>query len=128
MRRMRKRVIGLVLALTLLVAEAAVVSATELPDMGIEQQTETLASDDSNPGEGFEYGVVQTPRTRSTVVEDGVRLRQGPSTSAPVLELMYCGETVLIDRTTSSKVPGWYYLKRINTGTWGWASSDYIMS
>ena len=128
MRRIRKRVVGLVLALTLLAAEAVLVSAADLPGVQARQQDEGTTSNDSNPGEGFEYGVVQTPKTRSLVVEDGVRLRQGPSTSAPVLELMYCGETVLIDRTTSSKVPGWYYLKRLSTGTWGWASSDYIMS
>ena len=128
MRKMEKRMIGLVLALTLLVAEAVFASAAELPDVQTGQQVETLSSDNSTLEEGFEYGVVQPPKTRSMVVEDGVRLRQGPSTSAPVLELMYYGEKVIIDRTTSDKVPGWYYLKRLNTGTWGWASSDYIMS
>lgn len=128
MRKMEKRIVGLVLALTLLVAEAVLVSAAEWPNVQTGQQVETLSSDDSTLEDGFEYGVVQPPKTRSVVVEDGVRLRQGPSTSAPVLELMYYGETVLIDRETSNKVPGWYYLKRLSTGTWGWASSSYILS
>ena len=32
-----------------------------------------------------------------TVIGDGVRLRSEPSTSAPVLELMYYGERVVVD-------------------------------
>lgn len=59
---------------------------------------------------------------------DGVRLRSGPSTSYSVLELMYNGEYVSIDFSTSYQQSNgtWYYVKRIKTGTWGWVKSDYI--
>lgn len=63
------------------------------------------------------------------VVGNGVRLRTSPSTSGTVIELLYYGERVSIDLTTStSKSDGsWYYVMRIKTGTWGWVSADYIM-
>ncbi len=59
---------------------------------------------------------------------DGVRLRSGPSQDYAVLELMYNGEYVSIDFSTSySQSNGtWYYVKRIKTGTWGWVKSEYI--
>lgn len=59
---------------------------------------------------------------------DGVRLRSGPSQDYSVLELMYYGEYVRIDFTTSySQSDGtWYYVKRIKTGTWGWVKAEYI--
>lgn len=127
MRKIVKRVIGLVLALTLLAAEAGLVGAAELPQVEV-QQDGTITVEDTGLGDGFVYGIVQPPKTRGTVIEEGVRLRSGPSTSYPVVELMYYGEKVIIDRTTSAQVSGWYYVKRLKTGTWGWASSSYIMS
>lgn len=59
---------------------------------------------------------------------DGVRLRSGPSQDYAVLELMYNGEYVSIDFTTSYKHSNgaWYYVKRIKTGRWGWVKADNI--
>lgn len=127
MRKITRRVIGLVLALTLLAAEAALVGAAELPQVEV-QQDGTITAEDTGLGDGFVYGIVQPSKTRSMVAEEGVRLRSGPSTSYPVLELMYTGERVIIDRKTSAQVSGWYYLKRLKTGTWGWANASYILS
>lgn len=127
MRKITRRVIGLVLALTLLAAEATLVGATELPQTQA-QQDEIITADNVELEDDYVYGIVQPSKTRSMVAEEGVRLRSGPSTSYPVLELMYSGEQVLIDRKTSSQVSGWYYLKRVKTGTWGWANASYILS
>lgn len=63
----------------------------------------------------------------ASVKEDGVRLRKSPSKSATVLELMYRAEPVLINYTKSSGRPSWFYVKRIKTGTWGWAYRQYIL-
>lgn len=63
----------------------------------------------------------------ASVTEDGVRLRKNPSKSATILELMYRGEPVLINYTKSSGKGSWFYVKRIKTGTWGWASRQYIL-
>lgn len=127
MRKITRRVIGLVLALTLLAAQATLVGAAELPQTH-SQQDEIITADNKELGDDFVYGIVQPSKTRSMVAEEGVRLRSGPSTSYPVLELMYSGEQVIIDRKTSSQVSGWYYLKRLKTGTWGWANASYILS
>lgn len=73
--------------------------------------------------------------TRATVVipngevtGDGVRLRKTPSTSGTVLELMYSGETVFVDKSKATTSGGtkWYYVTRILDGTEGWVSSQYI--
>lgn len=63
----------------------------------------------------------------ASVMGDGVRLRKSPSKTATILELMYKGEPVLINYTKSSKSKGWYYVKRIKTGTWGWVDKNYIL-
>ena len=60
----------------------------------------------------------------ATVEGDGVRLRAKPSTNSTILELMYNGELVYINYKKVKS--GWYYVKRAKTGTWGWASSNYI--
>lgn len=59
----------------------------------------------------------------------GVRLRKNPSSSATVLELMYDGENVYVNIGKSVVKNGtlWYYLKRMKTGTWGYANGDYIL-
>lgn len=124
-RKMLKRLACLVLAIGMLAAETIMVGATSLPEVQPVSQTETADSEVT----GLVEGVVKAPimtRGLGALVEDGVRLRKGPSTSAPILELMYVGEKVYIDNTTSSAVSGWYYLQRVNTGTWGWAKADYI--
>ncbi len=67
------------------------------------------------------------PDGNASVTGDGVRLRKSPSKSATILELMYKGESVLINYTKSGKGKGvWYYVKRMKTGTWGWVSTKYI--
>lgn len=58
------------------------------------------------------------------VVGDGVKLRKSASSSGTVLELMYYGEVVKVDK--SKAVGNWYYLTRSKTGTKGYASKDYI--
>ena len=58
------------------------------------------------------------------VTGSGVRLRKEPNKTATILELMNNGELVniiLSDTTTK-----WYHLRRIKTGTKGYASKDYI--
>lgn len=75
-------------------------------------------------------GIATMAAQNGQVIENGVRLRNKPSTTTgTILELMYKGEAIYIDLTTSTSVSGgWYYLKRLKTGTWGWASSKCIYS
>ena len=61
------------------------------------------------------------------VVGDGVRLRKGPSLTSTVLELMERGEVVSIDVDKSQLSKGYYYVKRMKTGTRGYASTKYII-
>lgn len=126
-RKMFKRLACLLMALGMLAAESMMVGAAELPEVQPVSQTETADSSETD-GDGLVVAVVQMPMTRGLgdVVQDGVRLRKGPSTSATILELMYVGEMVYIDVATSSSVSGWYYVQRAKTGTWGWAKADYI--
>lgn len=58
------------------------------------------------------------------VVGNGVRLRAEPNTSSTVLELMYFGESVMIDLDKSTL--SFYYIRRDSTGTCGYASTQYI--
>ena len=70
----------------------------------------------------------ETRAANGDVVGNGVRLRNAPSTSAAILELMYDGENVLIDfqKTYSVTNNGFFYVQREKTGTWGWVKSSYI--
>lgn len=61
------------------------------------------------------------------VVGDGVRLRKGPSLTSTVLELMDKGEVVSINVDKSQLSKGYYYVKRMKTGTRGYASTKYII-
>lgn len=63
------------------------------------------------------------------VVGNGVRLRAKASTSATVLELMYNGESVRVNTSGTVNKNGikWYYVKRVKTGTWGYADSEFIL-
>lgn len=69
------------------------------------------------------YGTTSTKT--GNVVADGVKLRKTASSSGTVLELMYYGEVVKVDRSKSTT--NWYYLTRSKTGTKGYASKDYIL-
>ncbi len=60
------------------------------------------------------------------VCGDGVRLRKGASLTATVLEMMDKGELVTIYVDQSKLSRGFYYVKRIKTGTKGYASTKYI--
>lgn len=59
-----------------------------------------------------------------TVLGDGVRLRKYPDYGT-ILELMYSGETVHVDKEITWESGG-YYLKRDKTGTVGFADFHYI--
>ncbi|MEH2951587.1 SH3 domain-containing protein [Candidatus Merdisoma sp. JLR.KK011] len=58
------------------------------------------------------------------VLGDGVRLRSEPSTSAPVLELMYYGEPLIVSQAYVA--PGWMKVQRVKTGRWGYVSDKYV--
>ncbi len=63
---------------------------------------------------------------KGTVIGNGVRLRSIPD-AGTVLELMYKGETVYVDKEmTEESASGSYYLKRSKTGTVGYADNHYI--
>ena len=61
-------------------------------------------------------------RISGIVLDDGVRLRSGPSTSATILELMYSGESVAVLSLGNT----WSYVRRIKTGTYGYCKTQYI--
>lgn len=63
----------------------------------------------------------------ATVNADGVRLRSIPATGA-ILELMYKGETVLIDSVDLSDQigNGWMHVQRVQTGTIGYCDAHYV--
>lgn len=63
------------------------------------------------------------------VAGNGIALRTGPAVGNTILERMYNKEKVKVNLTKSNKeCPNgrWYYLQRTKTGTWGWASTEYI--
>lgn len=60
-----------------------------------------------------------------TVNADGVRLRQVPDTGT-ILELMYSGERVYVDKEMTEASGAAYYLKRAKTGTIGYGDFHYI--
>lgn len=60
-----------------------------------------------------------------TVTGDGVRLRTVPDTGT-VLELMYSGERVYVDKEMTEESGAAYYLKRAKTGTVGYGDFHYI--
>lgn len=60
-----------------------------------------------------------------TVTADGVRLRQVPDTGT-ILELMYSGERVYVDKEMTEASGAAYYLKRAKTGTVGYGDFHYI--
>lgn len=112
------------------------VKAAELPvTITSPDQLNDLSKYDTN-GDGLVYATVNINSValgqvigyqNGEVVANGVRLRAGSSSTATILELMYNGEAVCIDYGVSaSAANGWYYLQRLKTGTWGWASSSYI--
>lgn len=57
------------------------------------------------------------------VIGNGVRLRSEPSTSAPVLELMYNGESLIVSQAYVA--PGWVKVQRVKTGRWGYVAEEF---
>ena len=53
-------------------------------------------------------------------------MRKAASLTSTVLELMNKGEVVSIDLDRSKLDKGFYYVKRIKTGTKGYASTKYV--
>ncbi len=85
----------------------------------------------------IQLGIVTSDGEISTTAElysaslngnvDGVRLRKGPSLTSTVLELMDKGEVVSINVDKSQLSKGYFYVKRLKTGTRGYASTKYII-
>lgn len=142
MKKLRKRLQQAVskiavMALCVIFMGQAVVFAAEPEDMNtgkleaslnavIEMQG-TAAAEAINQGSGD--AVIQALGSpNGEVVGGGVRLRSKPSLSAPILALMYEGEQVSVagSKTTTNDDGVWYYLYHIKSGTWGWASANYI--
>lgn len=91
--------------------------------------------EDRNVGEDVELAVITedgkicTPLSVSCkghVTGYGVRLRKGASLTSTVLELMQYGEVILIYPEKSKLSSGWYYVKRVKTGTKGYVSTQYV--
>ena len=70
---------------------------------------------------------VTTHTANGEIINNGVRLRKSPSTSATILELMYDGELIWIDWSAyGSAGLNWHRVQRIKTGTYGWVSKSYV--
>lgn len=67
--------------------------------------------------------------TQNAIINgDGVRLRKTP-VNGTVLELMYKGESIIIDNDANYG-PGyaaWIFVKREKTGTTGWMEDSYYV-
>lgn len=121
MKERKGKVICLLLTLVFVlgVFNSNVQAETDKSDKNVEYVTAKVVINTSSRALG---------EPNADIVGNGVRLRTGPSTKYSVLELLYDGEYVSIDFTTSFKKSNgtWYYVKRIKTGTWGWVKSDYV--
>ena len=132
--KVMKRLVCMVAVLCLIVLESSSVKAAELPVTISPDQLDNISQYDTN-GDGLVYATIQTDSLATSlssvwqngeVTDNGVRLRNQPSSTATILELMYNGEAVCINYGVSDGGSGWYYLQRLKTGTWGWASTSYI--
>lgn len=77
--------------------------------------------------DNYVVGYIVAPMAFSengTVTGNGVNLRREPNTNSTILEKMYWGEQVIIDLDNSTMT--FYAVKRVQTGTKGYASRDYI--
>ena len=71
---------------------------------------------------------VTTHTANGEIINNGVRLRKSPSTSATILELMYDGELIWIDWSAyGSAGLNWHRVQRIITGTYGWGLRKTII-
>lgn len=71
------------------------------------------------------YAAVTFSAYNGLVDGDGVRLRKTPSSTGTIVALMYDGEKVFI--VPNESTANWYYLERVKTGVYGFASKKYII-
>ncbi len=142
-RRGLCRISGMLIIISLLIldssvvwaAETEVATVAETPVMLSMSELENVSQYDTD-GDGLVTVVIMPEVLRlttvsavygsGTVIADGVRLRATATASGTVKELMYYGETVIVNSFTVNDGISWYQVKRVNTGTNGWACADYI--
>ena len=129
MNRVLKSIMAGALCLGLLCSVGVNAEAAESVNKVVESSgsTEMTMAEITIPEEVVMANVARVA-SNGEVDGNGVRLREKASAPATVLELMYNGESVYVNRS-KSVIKGntlWYYLKRIKTGTWGYADSDFI--
>ena len=129
MNRVLKSIMAGALCLGLLCSVGVNAEAAESVNKVVESSgsTEMTMAEITIPEEVVMANVARVA-SNGEVDGNGVRLREKASATATVLELMYNGESVYVNRS-KSVIKGntlWYYLKRIKTGTWGYADSDFI--
>ncbi len=138
-----RRISSMLITLSLLILEASAIGAAEVETV-VETDTPVMLSmsemvnisqyDTDGDGqvtvvimpEVLRLTTVSAAYNSGTVVDNGVRLRATASTSGTVKELMYYGETVLVNAMTTNEGLWWFYVQRVKTGTNGWACADYI--
>lgn len=122
MRRLLKKGICMVTVLAL-VGLVVPLSSVKIKAAETVADTERVLAKVVVPEEEV-FSAVTRAAANGLVDGSGVRLRKKPSSSATILELMNSGEYVNIDRIKSTA--NWYYLQRLKTGTFGYASKQYI--
>lgn len=83
----------------------------------------TIVSYDEETNQGIAFVTAKSNIT-GHINGNGVRLRAQPSTSAPILGVMYQGEMVRIYMSESNG--GWYKVVRVQNSTSGWVARSYV--
>ncbi len=85
------------------------------------------AAEAKNSSEAFVPGtiVLSDSWQEGTVLGDGVRLRAEPNFDCTIYGLMYYGETVLVNLEMSTMT--FYYVKREETGEYGYVNRGYVL-
>lgn len=130
MKRIMKGVIAAFLGVSLFCSVNAKAESTDQKTKMVDNTTseEVVMAEISISKEEVMANVTRIA-TNGEVDGNGVRLRAKASSTAKVLELMYNGEAVAVNIGKMEEKGNtiWYYLKRIKTGTWGYANSNYII-
>lgn len=129
-KKMGKKICAAALAFTtVFLAYTADVKAENITsdDAAEEQQIAVVAEVTAPVADEIAPQGLGTPD--GEIIGNGVRMRSGPGTSYTIKELLYYGETVSIDwSTTFNRSDGtWYYVMRVKTGTWGWVKDEYVL-